>query len=58
MLNMNNKSYQEELDRYFQTLHNGQVPERVVFKGSLSKARVKLKYQAFVELNDHLARSF
>jgi hypothetical protein len=58
LLNMNNKSYQEELDRYFQTLHNGQVPERVVFKGSLSKARAKLKYQAFVELNDHLVSSF
>jgi hypothetical protein len=58
LLNMNNKSYQEELDRYFQTLHNEEVPERVVFKGSLSKARAKLKYQAFVELNDHLARSF
>ncbi|NNK02076.1 MAG: hypothetical protein HKP58_16810 [Desulfatitalea sp.] len=55
---MNNKSYQEELDRYFQTLHNGQVPERVLFKGSLSKARAKLKYQAFVELNDHLVHSF
>ena len=58
LLNMNNKSYQEELDRYFQTLHNGQVPERVVFKGSLSKARAKLKYQAFVELNDYLTHSF
>lgn len=55
---MNNKSYQEELDRYFQTLHHGQVPERAVFKGSLSKARAKLKYQAFVELNDHMATSF
>jgi len=58
LLNMNNKSYQEELDRYFRTLHNGQVPERVVFKGSLSKARAKLKHEAFVELNDHLANSF
>jgi Transposase DDE domain len=58
LLNMNNKSYQEELDRYFQTLHYGEVPERAVFKGSLSKARAKLGYQAFVELNDHLARSF
>ena len=55
---MNNKSYQDELDRYFQTIHHAEVPERVVFKGSLSKARSKLKFAAFVELNDHLARYF
>ncbi|MBT8338418.1 MAG: hypothetical protein KJP07_00250, partial [Desulfatitalea sp.] len=30
----------------------------ILFKGSLSKARAKLKYEAFVELNDHLVHSF
>jgi hypothetical protein len=58
LLNMNNKSYQDELDRYFQTVHHTEVAERVVFKGNLSKARAKLKYQAFVELNDHLTDGF
>lgn len=58
LLNMNNQSYQEELDRYFQVLHHAEVPERVLYKGSLSKARAKLKYEAFVELNDHLANFF
>jgi hypothetical protein len=55
---MNNKSYQDELDRYFQTLYHTEVAERVVFKGNLSKARAKLKYQAFVELNEHLTDGF
>jgi hypothetical protein len=51
---MNNKSYQEELDRYFQTIHHVEVPERILFKGSLSKARAKLKHEAFIDLNDHM----
>jgi hypothetical protein len=58
LMNMNNKSYQEELDRYFQTIHHFEVPERILFKGSFSKARAKLKYQAFIELNDHLSQYF
>ena len=55
---MNNQSYQDELDRYFQTVLQKEVPKRILYKGSLSKARAKLSYTAFVELNDHLARSF
>jgi hypothetical protein len=58
LMNMNNQSYQEELDRYFQVLHHAEVPERVLYKGNLSKARAKLKYEAFVELNDHMVDYF
>lgn len=58
LLNMNNKSYQDELDRYFQVINNVEVAERVLFKGSLSKARAKLKFEAFIELNDHLVQYF
>lgn len=58
LMNMNNKSYQEELDRYFQTIHHVEVPERVLFKGSLSKARAKLKHEAFIDLNDHMNSYF
>jgi hypothetical protein len=58
LINMNNKSYQDELDRYFQAVHHTEVPERVLFKGNLSKARAKLKYEAFIELNNHLTDSF
>jgi len=55
---MNNHSYQDELDRYFQVLNHDEVPERVLFKGNLSKARAKLNFEAFVELNDYLAYFF
>ena len=55
---MNNQSYQDELDRYFQVINNAEVPERILFKGNLSKTRAKLKYGAFIELNDHLVRHF
>jgi hypothetical protein len=58
LLNMNNQSYQDELDRYFQVINHLEVPERVLFKGNLSKARAKLKYEAFIDLNDHLVRNF
>ena len=57
-MNMNNKSYQAELDRYFQAVHHTEVPKRCLYKGNLSKARAKLKHTAFIELNDQLARSF
>ena len=58
LMNMNNKSYQAELDRYFQAVHQAEVPKRCLYKGNLSKARAKLKHTAFIELNDQLARSF
>ena len=58
LLNMNNKSYQDELDRYFQVVRHEEVAERVLFKGSLSKARAKLKHEAFIALNDHLTTFF
>jgi hypothetical protein len=55
---MNNNSYQNELDRYFQAVNHTEIPERILFKGNLSKARAKLKYDAFIELNDHVAQFF
>jgi len=58
LMNMNNQSYQAELDRYFQTVHCSEVPKRCLYKGNLSKARAKLKHTAFVELNEQLANSF
>lgn len=58
LMNMNNKSYQAELDRYFQVVHRAEVPKRCLYKGNLSKARAKLKHTAFIELNDQLVRSF
>lgn len=55
---MNNKSYQNELDRYFQVIKHAEIPERIMFKGNLSKARAKLKHEAFIELNDHSVQYF
>jgi len=58
LLNMNNNSYQTELDRYFKVIQHLEVAERIVYKGNLSKARAKLKYKAFVELNNHMLRHY
>jgi hypothetical protein len=35
-----------------------EIPERIIFKSNLSKARAKLKHEAFIELNDHLVHNF
>lgn len=58
LLNMNNSSYQAELDRYFKVIQHSEIAERIIHKGNLSKARAKLKYEAFVELNDHMLRHY
>lgn len=55
---MTKSSYQTELDNFFKVLNHWEIPERFVFKGSLSKSRKKLKYQAFTELNDHMNRYY
>lgn len=55
---MNNQSYQSELDAYFKAINRLDVAERILYKGTLSKARAKLKYEAFIELNDHMVRYF
>jgi hypothetical protein len=55
---MNKGSYQDELDNFFKTLNHLEVAERIVTKGALTKARKKLKYQAFIELNEHMASHY
>lgn len=51
-MNLNKGSYQDELDNFFKTLNHLEVAERIIYKGSLSKARKKLKHEAFIELNE------
>lgn len=51
LLNMLKRSQQDELDEYFKLLNGGQVAKRVVTKSGFTQARKKLKYEAFVELN-------
>jgi len=51
-------SYQDELDKFFKTLFRFDVAKRIVSKSALTKARMKLKFEAFVELNTHLVSFF
>jgi len=58
LINFVRGSYQDELDKFFKTIHRFDVAKRVVSKVALTKARMKLKFQAFVELNQHLVNYF
>jgi len=58
LMNLVKGSYQDELDRYFQTIHRFEVAKRIVSKVALTKARMKLGYTAFIELNLHLVDYF
>jgi hypothetical protein len=58
LLNVLRGSYQDQLDRFFKILFQLDVANRVVSKAALTKARMKLKYQAFVELNHRLNAFF
>jgi hypothetical protein len=51
-------SYQSELDRFFQTMSRSNIAKRFVSKALLTKVRMKIKPEAFVELNDHLINCF
>jgi hypothetical protein len=51
-------AYQSELDKFFQALHGDVVPQRRVSKAALTKARSKLNFEAFVELNQKLITIF
>jgi hypothetical protein len=58
LLNFFRGSYQDELDRFFKTLHKSDVAKRFVTKAALCKARLKLRFQAFAELNHRLNNFF
>lgn len=58
MINFRNGSNQDELDNYFKILNHLECAQRIVSKSALTKARAKLDYHAFVELNQHLTEFF
>jgi hypothetical protein len=58
LINFVKSSYQSELDRFFQAITRSPIAKRVVSKAALTKARMKLKYEAFIELNQHLINQF
>lgn len=51
LLNMIKRAIQDELDEFFKLIQSEPVAQRVVSKSAFSQARQKLKYTAFVELN-------
>ena len=58
LVNLVRGSYQNELDQFFKALNDSPVPKRVVSKAALTKARAKIHYRAFIELNRHLISAF
>lgn len=58
LINFVRGSYQDELDKFFKTILRLDIAKRLVSKAALSKARAKLKFDAFVELNGHLINYF
>ena len=58
LINFVRGSYQDELDKFFKAICRFDVAKRVVSKAALTKARMKLKFEAFVELNLHLVHHF
>ncbi|MBW2304380.1 MAG: IS4 family transposase [Deltaproteobacteria bacterium] len=58
LINFVKGSYQDELDKFFKTVCRFDVARRIVSKAALSKARMKLKFEAFIELNQHLINYF
>jgi hypothetical protein len=51
LLNMVKRVLQDELDEFFKLLNQQDVAVRIVTKSAFSQARKKLRYDAFVELN-------
>jgi len=58
LINLIKGSYQSELDRFFQAINRTSIARRIVSKAALTKARMKLKFEAFIELNHHLINCF
>ena len=58
LINLVKGSYQDELDHFFKAVNRLDVAKRFVTKAALTKARKKLKYEAFIELNDQLLGHF
>jgi hypothetical protein len=58
LLNLLKRSQQDELDEYFKLLKGTELAIRVVTKSAFTQARKKLKYEAFVALNQEQTTYF
>ncbi len=53
LCNLTKSSYQPELNKFFKVITGSTIAKNIVSKVALCKARKKLKYEAFTELNKH-----
>ena len=58
LMNLVKGSYQDELDHFFKAIFRFDVAKRIVTKAALTKARMKLKYEVFIELNHKMLDYF
>lgn len=58
LINLIKGSYQDELDHFFKAVFKCDVAKRFVSKAAFAKARMKLKYQAFIHINSSLINYF
>jgi len=58
LCNFTKSSYQTELNKLFKIVTGSTVAKQVVSKAALCKARKKLKYEAFVDLNEQTTEYF
>ena len=58
LINMIKGSYQDELDHFFKSIFSFDVAKRIVSKAAFAKARMKLGYEALVELNSKMVSYF
>ncbi len=52
LINLVKRAVQDELDEYFKLLTGSEYAERVVTKSAITRARRKIKHEAFIELNE------
>lgn len=58
LCNFPKSSYQSELNKFFKVITGSVVAKQLVSKVALCKARKKLRYEAFVELNSQCVQYF
>jgi hypothetical protein len=58
LINLIKSSIQNELDKFFKTVTNSELPQRVVTSSAFSQARKKLSHKAFIELNQAQVKYF
>lgn len=58
LINLIKGSNQDELDGFFQALHDDTIAQRMVSKSALTKARKNLDHKAFIELNQEAIHFF